>query len=77
VVDSVLLVDANEAHDVFDVVELTDRTARVRTAYLYEIGEELVVRIARDGAATDVIARVRAHTGPADNRVTELDLVPA
>jgi hypothetical protein len=71
---SVLLVDSDETHDVFDVVELTGEVARVRTAYLYEIGEELVVRVARDGKPTDVIARVRAHTGPADARITELEL---
>lgn len=71
----VLLVDSNDAHDVFELVELTDTLARVRSAYLYEIGEELRLRV-EDGAgpATEIVARVRAHTGPAAARVTELEL---
>jgi len=70
----VLLLDADKTHDVFEVVEVTETLARVRTRYLYEIGERLRVRVERDGTATDLVARVRAHTGPATDKVTELAL---
>jgi hypothetical protein len=73
-VSSVLLLDADKAHDVFEVVELSESLARVRTAYLYEIGEELAVRITRDGATIDKLARVRAHAGSGSQRITELEL---
>jgi hypothetical protein len=70
----VLLVNENDAHDVFELVELSEALARVRSAYLYEIGEELRLRVEDAGTSTDVVARVRAHTGPATARVTELEL---
>jgi hypothetical protein len=68
------LLDADKAIDVFEVVELVGDIVRVRSAYLFEIGEELVLRIERDGAVTDTRARVRAHVGAANDKVTELDL---
>jgi hypothetical protein len=70
----VLLLDADHPIDVFDVVEITKTLARVRTPYLFEVGEELVVRIERDGKLEDTRARVRGHTGSADDKVTELEL---
>jgi hypothetical protein len=70
----VLLLDADKTHDVFDVVELTESLARVRTPFLYEIGEELRVRLESNGKSREVVARVRAHTGPADDKITELEL---
>lgn len=71
---AVLVVDGGATHDVFEVVELADATARVRSTYLFEVGEELTVRVERDGAVQERRARVRAHVGPADAPVTELEL---
>lgn len=69
-----LVVDGDQAHDVFEVLGITDGVARVRSPLLFEIGEELAVRVERDGTVTEMIARVRAHVGPIDGRVTELEL---
>jgi len=74
-VSRVLLLDADDkALDVFEVVELGHAGVRVRSAYLFEIGEELVLRLDRDGALTDTRARVRAHVGTPDDKITELEL---
>lgn len=71
----VLLLDADDkALDVFELVELGGDVVRVRSAYLFEVGEELVLRIERDDAVTDTRARVRAHVGATDDKVTELEL---
>lgn len=70
----VLLLDADTTHDVFDVVEVAGGVARVRTAFLYEIGEELRVRVDDNGKTSDVVARVRAHIGKGDDTITELEL---
>jgi hypothetical protein len=75
VMSRVLLLDADKTHDVFDLVELTETLARVRTAFLYEIGEEMRLRVEHDGKTSDARARVRAHTGTADDKVTELELL--
>ena len=62
-------------HDVFDVLEIANGIARVRSAYLFELGEELTVRVEQDGGrAIETVARVRAHVGTPDARVTELEL---
>ena len=47
---------------------------QVRSAFLFEIGEELTVRIEQDGSVSDATARVRAHLGPDDSRITELEI---
>lgn len=70
----VLVVDERGSHEVFDVIELTDAVARVRSPFLFEIGEQLAVRIERAGRITEATARVRAHAGPPDARITELEL---
>jgi hypothetical protein len=70
----VLLVDAGQAVDVFELVELTEGLVRVRAAFLFELGEELQLRIERDGSTVDTAARVRAHVGTGTDRVTELEL---
>jgi hypothetical protein len=70
----VRLVETGQPHDVFELVELAGGVARVRTAFLFEIGEELKLEIERDGTRTEVVARVRAHVGDGDTRVTELEL---
>jgi len=69
------VLDDARTHDVFDVLGITDGVARVRTPYLFEVGEELAVRIEQDGAVSEATARVRAHVGPADARITELELL--
>ena len=72
----VLLLDADTSHDVFELVELTDTVARVRSAFLYEIGEEMRLRLEPDGGkASEALARVRAHIGVGDTKVTELELI--
>ncbi len=71
---ALLVVDGDQAHDVFEVLGITDGIARVRSPLMFEIGEELAVRVEQDGSSTEMIARVRAHVGPIDGRVTELEL---
>ncbi len=71
----VLVIDGDQSHDVFDVLGIVDGIARVRSPFLFEIGEELSVRIEQDGAVTDTTVRVRGHIGPADSRITELELL--
>ena len=70
----VLLVDGGKTHDVFEVLELAEGSARVRTAFLFELGEDLRLRIEDAGGTFEVAARVVAHTGPADDKTTELEL---
>ena len=70
----VVLLEGGSEHDVFELVELTEGVARVRTAFLFDVGEELKLRVDRDGTVTDTVGRVRTHTGPADARITELEL---
>jgi hypothetical protein len=69
------VIDGDRSHDVFDVLGIADGIARVRSPLLFEIGEELAVRIEQDGAVTETTVRVRAHIGPADSRITELELL--
>ena len=70
----VLVLDNDASHEVFDVLGIVNGVARVRSTYLFEIGEELPVRIEQDGSVSDAIARVRAHVGPDDARITELEI---
>ena len=70
----VVLVDAGQTLDVFDVVEATDVRLRVRTAFLFDIGEEMKVRIEQNGAVFEALARVLGHSGTADDTITELEL---
>jgi len=72
----VVVVDGDARHEVFDVLDFSDGVLRARSAFLFEIGEELRVRIERGGGA-DIcvaVARVRGHSGPDDARVTELEI---
>jgi hypothetical protein len=68
------VLDDGQPHEVFDVLNIAEGIARVRSPYLFEIGEELVVRIEQDGSVTEAIARVRAHVGPDDAKITELEI---
>ncbi len=70
----VLVVEGERSHDVFEVVELADAIVRVRSPLLFEVGEELSLRIEQGGTVTEVTARVRAHVGPEAARITELEL---
>ena len=66
--------DGDSLLEVFEVVAVTDGIVRTRSAYLFELGEELAVRIEHAGSVTDAIARVRGHAGPAEDRITELEI---
>jgi hypothetical protein len=70
----VLVVDGDTQHEVFDVLGISGDIIRARSAFLFELGEELSVRIEHDGSVSDATARVRAHTGPDDARITELEI---
>jgi len=70
----VIVLDDDRPHDVFDVLGIVDDIARVRAPYLFEVGEELTVRIEHDGSVSEAIARVRGHVGPPEARITELEL---
>jgi hypothetical protein len=71
----VAVLDGDRMLDIFDVQSIDATLIRVRTPLLFEIGEELTLRIV-DGATRDVFVRVRAHVGPHDARVTELEILP-
>lgn len=71
----VLVVDGAAEHEVFEVLGVAGDVVRVRSALLFDLGEELTVRIEQAGTARVATARVRAHTGPDDARVTELELL--
>ena len=66
-----LLVDGDKPTDVFELIELGDTAATVRSPFLFEIGEELKLRIEQAGVSRDVAARVRGHLA---NGATELEL---
>ncbi len=65
--------DNAKFHDVFEVVSTTNNVIRVRSPFLFEIGEVLHVRIERDGCVYEATAQVRSHTGD-DVPVTELEI---
>jgi len=69
-----LVLDGATPHEVFDVLGVTGNLVRVRSAFLFEVGEELQVRIEQDGSVSDATARVRGHIGPEDARITELEI---
>ncbi len=56
----------------FEVIDLTDGLLTARSPFLFEIGEELKLRIDRGGAVSDAIARVRTHRA---DGVTELEIL--
>jgi hypothetical protein len=71
----VIVLDGDRSHDVLHVVDIVDGVVRVRTAFLFEVGEELALRIESDGTTSEAVARVRAHVGDGSSIVTELELV--
>jgi hypothetical protein len=70
----VVVLHGDTPHDVFDVAGMSGLVIQVRTALLFEIGEELEVRIEHDGRTSEARARVRAHIGPRDALITELEI---
>ena len=60
-----------------ELIERAGRVVRVRTAYLFEVGEALELHL--DGADGRVTGRawVRAHVGPPEAQITELVLEDA
>jgi hypothetical protein len=69
-----LVLDGGTPRDVFDVLGVSSNIIRVRSAFLFEVGEELSLRIELDGTISEAVARVRAHLGPDDAPVTELEI---
>jgi hypothetical protein len=69
-----LVLDGETSHEVFDLVGITGAVIRARSALLFEVGEELCLRIEEGGSAWEATARVVAHTGPDHDRVTELEI---
>lgn len=71
----VLLLDNGMPQDIFEVVEVTDGLIKARSPYLFEIGEELKLRIENGESVREVAARVRAHVGSAGgDKITELEI---
>jgi len=68
------VLDGETPHEVFDVLGIAGNVIQVRTAFLFELGEELTVRIEQDGTVSDATARVRAYLGPNYSRITELEI---
>jgi hypothetical protein len=70
----VLLLEDGTVCDVFDVVAIDGALIKARSPFLFEIGEELRLRIEGDGRVREVAARVRGHVGASDDKITELEL---
>ena len=69
-----VVLDGGASHEVFDVLGVSANLIRVRSAFLFEVGEELSVRIEQDGSVSDATAPVRGHIGPPDAQITELEI---
>jgi hypothetical protein len=70
----VLLVEGGGTHDVFDLVERTPGLVRVRTPFLFEVGEELKLRVEDADKTTELVARVRGHVRNGESTITELEV---
>ncbi|CAN5723751.1 hypothetical protein BH11MYX1_BH11MYX1_24480 [soil metagenome] len=70
---SVLLVDVGAPSDVFELIDLTDSTLVARSPFLFEIGEELNLRLDRDGSLSEITARVRSHRADGTSELEILD----
>jgi hypothetical protein len=70
----VMLLEDGNSCDVFDPIEVTESTVKVRAAFQFEVGEELKLRIDDGSASREVVVRVRGHAGAPDDRVTELEV---
>ena len=56
----------------FEVIDHTDGLLAARSPFLFEIGEELKLRIEHRGAVSDATVRVRNHRA---DGVTELEIL--
>lgn len=70
-----LVSQGDELLDAFEVVTAAEHNVRVKTPWLFEIGEELTLRITRGGAIANVKARVARHATVEGELVTALDLL--
>ena len=70
----VLVVEGSGTYDVFDVLEANDALVRVRSPFLFEIGEQIKLRLEHDGTVVDAQAVVRAHVERDGEKITELEL---
>jgi hypothetical protein len=70
----VVVIEGGQSHDVLEVIEHANNLIRARTRFLFEVGEELSVRIEAGDEVTVAIARVRGHVGDGDGHITELEL---
>jgi hypothetical protein len=71
----VVVVEGGTTHDVFEVLDERDGVVYARSAFLFEIGEEIKVQLERDGAIVDAIVRVRGHVDRDGAKISELELV--
>jgi len=75
-----LVLDGDASHEVFEVVasdeegERDGDVIRARSALLFEVGEQLNVRIEQGGSVWQATARVRSHAGEDGDRITELEI---
>ena len=70
-----LLLEDGKICDVFELVELGDAHVRVRAPFLFELGEQLALRIEREGTVQEATARVRAHVASGEGRISELEVL--
>lgn len=63
-------------HEMFDVLGQVGNVVTVRSTFLFEVGEELQLRVQQGARVVDQVARVRRHAGPDEARTTELELLP-
>jgi D-serine deaminase-like pyridoxal phosphate-dependent protein len=69
-----LVLDGETSHEVFDVITSSDAVIRVRSALLFEVGEQLELRIEHAGSVWQATARVRGHAGTEADQITELEI---
>ena len=72
-VPRVLVIEDGESYDVLEVLDADDTLVLARLPFLFEVGEELRLRIEQDGKVREAVVRVRSY-GSAD-RVTELEVM--
>ena len=72
-------IDGREPYRMFEVVTLTEAKAELRGPLMLELGEQLSLRLTRDGRTIDVDGRITGVTRPADHSdpVTTVELTDA
>jgi hypothetical protein len=65
------------SYDVFEVVSFDERQLMVRGPLLFEVGEQLRLKLERDGTVQEVAARVEAHAIDGADVVTRIAVVAA